>query len=106
MPCRIRICAVHELAPGSRRVVAIDAFEEALVINHDGQFYAISNICPHEGAALQRGIIEGQIIYCPLHRWGFDLTTGAYIEAEPRLCARIYTVDVQDNDLYLLTPDP
>lgn len=101
MPHRIRVCAVHELAPGSRRVVEISAFEEALVINHQGHFYAISNICPHEGAALQRGIIEAQIIYCPLHRWGFDLTTGAYIENEPNLCARIYTVDVQDDDLYL-----
>jgi len=101
MSARIRICAVHELAPGSRRVVEINAFEEALVINHDGHFYAISNVCPHEGAALQRGMIEGQIIYCPLHRWGFDLTSGACIAAEPGLCARLYTVDVQDDGLYL-----
>lgn len=103
MPHRIRICSAHEFAPGSRRVVEINAFEEALVINHNGHFHAISNICPHEGAALQRGMIDGQTIYCPLHRWGFDLTTGAYIEEEPRLCARIYRVEVQSGDLYLLT---
>jgi nitrite reductase/ring-hydroxylating ferredoxin subunit len=101
MPHRIRICSVHEFAPGSRRIVAINTFEEALVINHHGKFYAISNSCPHEGAALQRGIIEGNAIYCPLHRWGFDLTTGAYIESKPSLCASIYRVEVNGDDLYL-----
>ncbi|MCZ6875234.1 MAG: Rieske (2Fe-2S) protein [bacterium] len=105
MPQHIRICALNELAPGSRRVVEINAFEEALVVHHNGHIFAISNICPHEGAALQRGLIEDNIIYCPLHQWGFDLSTGVYIEA-PETCARVYTVEVRDRDLYLcIGPD-
>lgn len=100
MPQHIRICALHELTPGSRRVVEISAFEEVLVVHHQGHIFAISNLCPHEGAALQRGLIEDNIIYCPLHRWGFDLNTGAYIEA-PQTCARVYAIEVRDNDVYL-----
>ena len=100
MPWQIRICALDELAPGSRRVVAINAFEEALVLHHKGRIVAISNICPHEGAALQRGLIEDNVIYCPLHRWGFDLHTGAYIEA-PQTCVRVYAVELRDNQVYL-----
>lgn len=100
MSRRRRICAVHELPPGARRTVEINAYEEALVLNIHGRLYAISNICPHEGAALERGAIEGTVLYCPLHRWGFDLVTGAYLE-DARICARCYTVKRQDSDLFL-----
>lgn len=97
---RLHICAVHELPPGARRVVEINAYEEALVLNLGGMIYAISNICPHEGAALQRGSVEGTVLYCPLHRWGFELTTGGYID-NATICARLYAVEACDNHLYL-----
>ena len=100
---RIRVCAVHELEPGARRVVEIDDSEEALVLNLAGTVYAISNICPHEGAALQRGNIEGTVLYCPLHRWGFDMSTGAYVD-DATICTRIYTIEQRDNDLFLGLP--
>lgn len=38
MPQHIRICALNELGPGSRRLVEINAFEEALVVHHNGHF--------------------------------------------------------------------
>jgi nitrite reductase (NADH) small subunit len=97
---RLYVCAVHELPPGSRRVVEINRYEEALVLNLKGTIYAISNICPHEGAALQRGTVEGTVLYCPLHRWGFELTTGASIDYTD-ICARLYPVEICDDHLYL-----
>ncbi len=103
MPRRIRICAVDELRPGTRRVVEIDAYEEALVLNLAGTVYAISNICPHEGAALERGSITGTVLYCPLHRWGFELTTGGALD-EAGMCAPVYAVEQQDNAFFLLLP--
>lgn len=103
MPKRIRICAVHEFTPGTRRVVEINPYEEALVLNAGGTVYAISNICPHEGAALERGRTEGTLLYCPLHQWGFDLTNGMYVE-DARVCARTYTVKQHHDDLFLCLP--
>lgn len=97
---RRRVCALHELPPGSRRVVEINRYEEALVLNLDGALYAISNICPHEGAALQRGLVVDKVLYCPLHRWGFELTTGAYI-GNTAICARLYPVEICDHQVYL-----
>jgi nitrite reductase/ring-hydroxylating ferredoxin subunit len=49
--------ALHERMPGTWRIVEIDGYEEALVLNVDGVVCAISNTCPHAGAALQRGHI-------------------------------------------------
>ncbi len=99
-----RICALDELPAGARRVVELNDWEEALVLNLDGRLYAISNICPHEGAALQRGRVEGTVLYCPLHRWGFDLTTGAYLD-DASICARRYEVRVCNQTLFLGCPE-
>lgn len=98
-----RICAVHELPPGSRRVVEISDEEEVLILNVDGIVYAISNICPHAGAALQRGQIVGGTLYCPLHRWGFALATGTCDEDRTQN-ARVYTMQQQDGDFFLQIP--
>jgi nitrite reductase/ring-hydroxylating ferredoxin subunit len=97
------VCAVHELTPGTRRVVEINDYEEALVLNVDGVVYALSNICPHAGAALQRGQVEGAVLYCPLHRWGFTLTTGACIE-DCTIGLRTYITVQKDGHLFLCLP--
>jgi nitrite reductase/ring-hydroxylating ferredoxin subunit len=99
----IHVCAVEELVPGTRHVVEINEYEEALVLNLDGTIYAISNICPHQGAALQRGQIERTVLYCPLHRWGFELTTGVYVD-DVNICTRIYTVEKRGKHLYVCLP--
>jgi nitrite reductase/ring-hydroxylating ferredoxin subunit len=68
MSTLLRLCAVEELTPGSRLVVEIAASEEVLVLNIAGTVYAMSNVCPHAGAALQRRQLEGTVLYCLLHR--------------------------------------
>ena len=97
------VCATHELPSGARRVIEINDYEEVLVLNVDGRLYAISNICPHQGAALERGLIEGEILYCPLHRWGFALTTGTYID-DATIGVRLYTVERHNGDILLHLP--
>lgn len=97
------ISTIQDFGPGSRRIVEIDAYEEVLILNLDGTIYAINNICPHAGAALQRGTITGTVLDCPLHRWGFDLSTGICTQ-EPTLCARTYTVGMDPEGLFLSLP--
>jgi len=58
----LRVCKAQELTPGARRVVELNASEEVLVVNVAGTIYALSNICPHAGAALQRGTITDQVL--------------------------------------------
>ncbi|TPX64561.1 hypothetical protein SpCBS45565_g05834 [Spizellomyces sp. 'palustris'] len=49
------------------------------------QFWAVNNICPHQGGALSRGSLVdiedmgikwGVAIVCPLHGWAFSGDTG------------------------------
>jgi 3-phenylpropionate/trans-cinnamate dioxygenase ferredoxin component len=51
-----------------RRMIAIARTE--------GQFFAIEDICTHDGAELAGGEIEGAEIICPRHGARFCLRTG------------------------------
>ena len=50
--------------------------EDVAVFNVDGTFYACSNRCPHAGAPLQGGMLQGTVLACPWHGWRFDLAAG------------------------------
>lgn len=101
MSRRIEICHTGELTPGQRRIVDIGDYAEVLVLNIDGECYAINNACPHAGVALERGTIMDGILFCPLHQWGFCLSTGQSI-SDGDLCARTYRILSEDERLYLL----
>lgn len=42
----------------------------------EGEVYAINAICPHAGAFLDMGYMDGHSVMCPLHGWDFDVRTG------------------------------
>jgi len=54
-----------------------------IAIFRDGEnVRAIDNTCPHAGAALAFGYVEGNSVCCPWHCWEFDLTTGKCITVQ------------------------
>lgn len=60
---------------GAMRVIDLEG-TEVLVVNIDGNIYAINNKCPHMGGKLSKGTLSGQIVTCLLHGSQFDITTG------------------------------
>lgn len=50
------------------------------LFKYEGEFFAIQNTCPHQGASLHLGDIEdfdGNLcISCPRHKWPFSLEDG------------------------------
>ena len=49
---------------------------EVAVCNVGGEFYAIDNVCTHDGGALDQGELEGDEIECPRHGARFDVRSG------------------------------
>lgn len=71
--------------------VEINGRDVAIFKNY-GQFYAIDDTCPHQGASLHLGDIEDHdgtvCISCPRHHWPFSLEDGSCmvpvkIQAQP-----------------------
>lgn len=72
----IDVAPADELPPGSRRVVHADDVAIA-VFNAGGRFYAVADVCSHDGAPLGDGEVDGEEVVCPRHGARFCLRTGA-----------------------------
>ncbi len=71
----INVVAVNDLAPGEHMSVEIE--DAAIVLfNLDGEFYAIEDICTHDGSEISSGCIVDGSIECPRHGAMFDIKTG------------------------------
>lgn len=107
---KYRVGPVSEISPGDNKVVTIRG-REICVFNVDGEFFALLNRCPHEGAKLSRGIIvglpesdapgcyklsrPGEILRCPWHGWEFDLRTGRSHCDPERLFTKQYKTSIE-----------
>ncbi len=64
------------LPEGKGRSVEIGGRRFAL-FRLGGKFHAIDDTCPHRGAPLGAGWVENGEVFCPMHGWAFDPTTGS-----------------------------
>jgi nitrite reductase (NADH) small subunit len=94
-----KVAAAGELTPGTSKKIEVNGRELALY-NVDGKFYCTSNICPHQGAPLAEGMIEGTNIVCPWHAWVFDVTTGQS-PVNPRAKIPCMPVKVEGSDVFV-----
>lgn len=71
----IDVAAEGELAPGEPKIVYTDDAAIA-VFNVDGEYYAVEDLCTHDGGELAGGEVEGCEVICPRHGARFSLKTG------------------------------
>ena len=72
----IAVAPAASVAPGDYAQVEIDGAIVA-VFNIAGSFYAIEDVCTHDGGELAGGAVEGDVVICPRHGARFCLRTGA-----------------------------
>ncbi len=90
----IDVASVNELVPGSHRVIDADGTAVA-VFNLDGSYYAIQDVCTHDGGILSNGVVEGDEIVCPRHGARFSITTGAVLGPPAYEDVRTFQVRVE-----------
>lgn len=113
---RHRVAALDEIADGERKIVTVGGFEIGIFRVGD-TYSAWRNVCPHAGAPVCRGTIEGtmlpsgvyeyvidesrKIVRCPWHGWEFDLDSGQHL-ADESVRLKGYPVEVGDDDVYVV----
>jgi 3-phenylpropionate/trans-cinnamate dioxygenase ferredoxin subunit len=75
MPEFERVAAVKEIAPGGRLSILVDDVPSLLIRSGD-EFFAIEDVCSHDGQPLTNGPVEDCSITCPRHGAKFDLRSG------------------------------
>ncbi|WP_020619313.1 Rieske (2Fe-2S) protein [Paenibacillus daejeonensis] len=105
-----RVARTEDIPENTHLIVEVDN-RSIGVYNVKGQYYAIHNRCPHQGAELCKGTRCGttldsevyqfiygrdqEIVRCPWHGWEFDIKTGRSLFNE-KIRTRSYPVLVED----------
>ncbi len=90
----VRVAAAADLAEGAMKVVVADD-RNIVLVNLDGEFYALDNQCPHLGGPLGQGVIQCGTIVCPWHGWQWDARSGRNVWPEVGWRAFRYEVKVE-----------
>jgi len=91
---------VNDFDEGVGRAFAVNERMVA-VFRRGDRFYAIDDICPHMGASLAAGCLEGNSVSCPWHAWRFSIVDGTW-EDNPRVKIDAFAVRVVEDEVQVL----
>ena len=91
----ITVAKAGEIASGGHRVVDTDGAHIA-VFNLNGEYYAIEDVCTHDGGELAGGCVIGEEIECVRHGARFNIRTGAVTAPPAYEPVATFPVRVQD----------
>jgi nitrite reductase (NADH) small subunit len=98
------VCKIHDLPEGEGKVVALGR-KVIAIFRASGNLYAIDDVCPHMGASLGSGYVEGDTVTCPWHAWRFRLTDGAWADnPKGKIKIGCYAVRLEGDDVQIAVP--
>jgi 3-phenylpropionate/trans-cinnamate dioxygenase ferredoxin subunit len=99
-----KVATADELPPGGKKMVEVDG--RAIAVFHvDGEYYAIDDVCTHDGGPLAEGMLDGYEIECPRHGARFDVRTGKVLCMPAFEDVTSHTVKVEGNDILVRLSD-
>lgn len=93
------VAAPDELATGGRKSIFVDDYP-ALLVRLGDDYFAIEDVCSHDGQALTDGPIHGRSIVCPRHGARFDLATGSALCMPATEGVQVFAVEVRPDGIY------
>lgn len=88
-----------DVSIGQRMFARIDG-KDIAIFNVDGDIYAIDDSCPHSGASLFRGALDGYMLKCPAHGLSFDIRSGC-MKYGARMAVRTYASKMIDGEVVI-----
>lgn len=94
----VTVATADEIAPGRIKVAEVGERRIA-VCNVSGRFYAIDDVCTHDGGSLDQGELIGEQVECPRHGARFDVKTGRAVRLPAVMPVETYEVRQQDGQI-------
>lgn len=94
-----RIATVDEIPAGGRKPVVIDGIP-ALLLRVGDNFYAIEDVCTHDGQPLTEGPLAGCEITCPRHGARFDIRTGKSLCMPATEPVQTFEIQIRDQAVF------
>ena len=78
------------------------------VFQHQGEYFAINDFCPHMGASLSEGpVADDGSVMCPWHAWCFSIKDGTWLDnSGSGIKTPTYDVRVEDGQIQVCVPPP
>ena len=96
----VRVCGTNDVPDEcAKRVMVGDV--PVCVVQTEGEFFAIYDVCSHEEVPLSEGDVDEGTIECYLHGSRFDLQSGRPIGLPATVPVPVYPVKVEGDDVYV-----
>ncbi len=100
MPRYVTVAQTADIPPGEREVVDVEGYYIA-VFNVGGTYYAIEDVCTHDGGPLAEGDLYDYEIECPRHGARFDIRTGKVLSMPAVIDVQWFSVRVEGDDIQI-----
>ena len=97
----VKVANTKDIQPSQMKEIQVDG-ENICIVNVEGKYYAIGNVCTHEGGPLADGKLEGYEVECPWHGSKFDVRTGEVTNPPASEPEPSYEVKVVDGNSILI----
>ena len=93
-----RVAGKSDLKPGELKRVVVGS-EDVCLVNLNGEYFAVSNVCTHAGGSIDMGEVTGNDVVCPLHGSTFDVRTGEVTSPPAMEGLKAYAVRLEGDDV-------
>ena len=100
----VRVGRVGDVPLGRAEVFDVEERKIAVYRLPDG-FFAIDDICTHDGGPLADGEVDGDQVICPRHGARFSIKTGAALTFPAVSPVESYPVRVEGEELLIGIPE-
>ena len=94
----VTVAKVGEIPLGGVKIVRLED-QPVAVFHLESGYYAIDDVCTHDGGPLAEGRLEGSVIECPRHGARFDVRTGAVLALPATAPVPTYAVRIQGDEI-------
>lgn len=100
---KILVGKTSDIPPG--KMVKVESEGKAILLaNVDENYFAMDDICTHQGASLSEGTLEDSTVTCPWHGSTWDCKTGKLIAFGTKLKdLASYKVIVESDSVFVET---
>jgi 3-phenylpropionate/trans-cinnamate dioxygenase ferredoxin subunit len=92
------VAKVSDIPDPGRKVFEVED-SLVVVIHTAGHFYAIDDVCTHDGGPLGEGELDGYAIICPRHGAKFDVRSGAALTMPATKPTKVHEVKLVGDEI-------
>ena len=92
------VASANDLKQNEMKAVNVEG-HPVLLVNLEGTYYAIGNVCTHMACPLSKGTLKGENVECVCHGSLFNLKSGDVVRGPASKAERRYNVKVEKGQI-------